>query len=284
MLWLDEKQLGTTPYRNYEIQLGEHKLRLVLDGYTDFESDIVIRGGEIFAENFTLEKTTGIIKLDSNPEGASVWLDDQQIVGLKTPCVLDIVKVGTHKIVLKMEGYGGYSTEVAVKGGVEERVEAVLNPLSGTMNMMVIPFGTITIDGKIHQIDASTRQTISLNIGKHTVQISHPVFGIWEETVEIVQSQQESLLINFNKLVTLTFTSEPIIGCEIFIDNKSAEKYTPTQIQIRVGKHTIEVRKEGYEVIGGQEIINISEDGYRNMGDGSKNHFSVPINFKMKTK
>jgi len=284
MLWLDEKQLGTTPYRNYEIQLGEHKLRLILEGYKDFESDIIIRGGEIYAKNFTMEKTTGILNLDSKPAGAKVWLDDQQLIDIVTPCVLDTIKVGTHKIVFKMEGYDEYSTEVSVKGGVEEKVEAILNSLLGSLNIMVIPYGTITIDGKIHQIDASTRQIISLSMGKHTVQISNPAFGIWEETVEMVQNQQQNLLINFNKLVTLTFTSEPIIGCEIIIDNKSTGKYTPSQLQLRVGKHTIDIQKEGYEVLGGHNIINISEDEYRNMGDGSKNHFSVPINFKMKTK
>jgi hypothetical protein len=43
----------------------------------------------------------------------------------------------------------------------------------------------------------------------------------------------------------LTIISEPN-NCEIFVDGKSTGKYTPGQLKLKPGKHSIQVKREGY--------------------------------------
>ena len=85
------------------------------------------------------------------------------------------------------------------------------------------------------------------------------LYGTWEKVVNIKPDRLFESRIDFNKMVTLTVTSKPI-GAEIYVDEKFTGAYTPKQFMLRVGKHTITVRRKGYIVDGEEKIINLEND------------------------
>ena len=50
------------------------------------------------------------------------------------------------------------------------------------------------------------------------------------------------------------------VSAEIFVDNKTTGQWTPKEIKVRVGKHTIEVKREGFTLEGGAKVINFDNN------------------------
>ena len=121
------------------------------------------------------------------------------------------------------------------------------------------PWGSVYIDGDLRKEDTNIQYETSISAGSHKIKAVHPALGEWEKHIQIKGNTTKEILIDFNRIVNLTVTSEPNY-CEIFLDGKSTGKYTPKQIKLITGKHTISVRKEGYTLPGGYLEISVNED------------------------
>jgi hypothetical protein len=67
------------------------------------------------------------------------------------------------------------------------------------------------------------------------------------------------VVIDFNKLVKVTVTvTDASLWGEIWVDGKPTGFETPKQLSLRVGRHTIEVRREGYRVES--KTLNLEND------------------------
>jgi hypothetical protein len=71
------------------------------------------------------QPTTGSIRVESTPDGASVWLDGSD-TGKKTNAILENINPGSHIIKLIKEGYQDYETTVTVEAGKQAAVSASL--------------------------------------------------------------------------------------------------------------------------------------------------------------
>jgi formylglycine-generating enzyme required for sulfatase activity len=71
------------------------------------------------------EPTTGTIRVESNPEGASIRLDGTD-TGQTTPATLESINPGSHTIKLEKQGYWPYETTVQVAAGQQAQVSAAL--------------------------------------------------------------------------------------------------------------------------------------------------------------
>lgn len=80
----------------------------------------------------TLRNLVGQLTVTSNVEGATVWLDDEEIG--KTPLPKVAVNVGRHKVTARREGYLVLSVTASVHGNEESKVDLTLVRLT--------PFGT----------------------------------------------------------------------------------------------------------------------------------------------
>lgn len=127
----------------------------------------------------------------------------------------------------------------------------------GSLKILVIPYGSIYIDGKLHRGDDDKQFTISLPAGTHQVETVHPTYGSWETQVEIAANEQQEIVSDFSKVAKLTIASQPVWG-EIYVDGITTGYQTPRELELRLGKHVIEVRREGYAAE--TKTINLMQD------------------------
>jgi hypothetical protein len=59
---------------------------------------------------------------------------------------------------------------------------------------------------------------------------------------------------------------------DIYVDNQPTGFQTPKEITLNVGKHVIEVRREGFEPVDGPRVINF------------ENNLAQPLRFELKKK
>ena len=126
----------------------------------------------------------GQLLITSEPVGAEVWLDGQR-VGV-TPLLRRDVQPGAYDVALRRDGYAPFATSVELRPG--QRIVSVSGRLegrSGTLAVLVRPWGTIYIDGQLHRRDADTEYAVQLPTGPHTVRVVHPTLGTWEDTVDV---------------------------------------------------------------------------------------------------
>ncbi len=141
------------------------------------------------------EATVGSLQVNSEPAGVPVTLDGRSVG--TTPLRLGSVAVGRHTVALTAPGGETRSFQVNIEAGQRNVVEATLPvaaaPRSGTLSIVVKPWGSIYVDGTLRARDTDLRYEVELPAGTHRVRVEHPTLGTWERKVEIVPGRPTAL-------------------------------------------------------------------------------------------
>jgi hypothetical protein len=119
-IYLDDKLQGITPMILNNTEQGSHEISLKLAGYEEYSQTASVNAGKEISILAILTPitppsptpTTGNISVDSNPIGASVYLDGTYEG--ETPKILKDIEQGSHKITLKLEKYKSWSQTISV--------------------------------------------------------------------------------------------------------------------------------------------------------------------------
>lgn len=169
-VYVDEKQVGTTPYQMKKIQLGTHVVELKKQGYDSYADIVTINKGEINKqlENVTLtveNVISGTLEVTSNVEGANIVVNDE-FKGT-TPNTFEM-PVGTYTVTLSKEGCLPDTKTVTITEG---RTTSVALYLQNNIREISISTG---VDGDKVYIDEKyvgvTPLSLYLTYGQHTVK------------------------------------------------------------------------------------------------------------------
>ena len=147
-VFVDGKDRGQTPASIGELARGEHRIRVLRDGYTAAERRVFLTPTQPMQSlsvplareprargNAAVEQKpktpppapaaeTGTLTIETRPQGATVVLDGRRVG--TTPLNLGDVRAGTRSVQLELDGYRPWSASVAIKGGEQNRVTASL--------------------------------------------------------------------------------------------------------------------------------------------------------------
>jgi hypothetical protein len=146
-VFVDGREEGRTPVAVRELGRGEHRVRVVRDGYATEERRIMItasrpaqamtvplspaRVAQVPAERMPIPATpgttgrfVGALTVDSRPSSAKVFIDGK-LVG-STPLQLAGLDAGEHAVRIELDGYRRWSSSVRVVASEQNRVTASL--------------------------------------------------------------------------------------------------------------------------------------------------------------
>jgi hypothetical protein len=146
-VFVDGKDRGQTPVVITELARGEHRVRVLRDGYTAAERRVFLtpsqplqslsvplarepraKGKAANEQKPTVPPApaaeTGSLAFETRPPGATVILDGRHVG--TTPLSLGDVRAGNHAVQIERDGYRTWSGSIAVKGGEQNRVTASL--------------------------------------------------------------------------------------------------------------------------------------------------------------
>ncbi len=113
----DEATRWTTNTTIPGISAGDHSVRVELDRYrVPDDRWVTVTEGANTTVHFTLEPITGSIEVTSDPPGAWVYLDEEDM-SVATPAILENLIVGNYTVKVKAEGYDDYYRTVTVSEG-----------------------------------------------------------------------------------------------------------------------------------------------------------------------
>ncbi len=140
--------------------------------------------------------TSGSIDVKVNPARTPVQLDGQT-VGV-APLELRDVPAGPHTLTFFLPGYENASVRVHVEPGVRENVEVTLTPETGTVVVVVRPWGSVYIDGVLRARETDLSFEATLPPGRHQIRVEHPELGTQERTIEVQPHRTTSAVFDLN--------------------------------------------------------------------------------------
>ena len=185
--------------------------------YGEVTSLVADRRGEPAASPTTVETVTseaqrGAIRVTSEPAGAAVLLDGRRVG--ETPVTIDGLSSGRYALAVRREGYEAVARTVAIRPGTRYEAALALQPVraaepapprpappqprpapapappppdaapaTGTVEVLVRPWGRIEIDGQVRQRESDVVYRTELPVGSHRIRVSHPVLGSQERDV-----------------------------------------------------------------------------------------------------
>jgi hypothetical protein len=150
-VFVDGRDRGQTPGSIGDLGRGEHRIRVLRDGYTTAERRVVLTPaqpsqslsvplareprarGNAAVEQKPKSATavapapiveTGALAFETRPQGATVMLDGRRAG--TTPLTIGDVRAGNHAVRIELDGYRPWSGSIAIKGGEQNRVTASL--------------------------------------------------------------------------------------------------------------------------------------------------------------
>ncbi|MBC8552844.1 MAG: PEGA domain-containing protein, partial [Candidatus Brocadiales bacterium] len=244
MILVDGKEVGLTPEIIMSSAKGTHAIEVRMDGYDIWKKEVDIEPGVENALTAILQIKTGSLIINSKPSGGTIFLNGEETG--TTPGNLKGLKLGTHQIEVKMDGYEVWSESTEICTDREKKLTAELQILSGSLNVNSQPANaTIVIDGS--EVGNSPTDINDLKPGKHLVEVKMDGYKTWSESVEISADKENKITAELQILVgSLNVNSQPT-NATIIIDGNEVGN-TPTNVSdLKPGKYLVEVKMDRYK-------------------------------------
>jgi hypothetical protein len=187
---IDGRETGKlTPATIADVPIGDRIVEIIKDGYQPVKQTVHVETAKAAA---VLVPSTGKLEVTSVPKSAAVSVDGRSAGN--TPVVLDMVQPGEHSVKVRLQGYAEYSTTARITAGSTTKVEANLNPLVGSLEVISKPAGAaVKVDG-IAQ-DGITPLTVkNLRQGEHTVDVEKAAYEPYSTKVQVITGNTSTVI------------------------------------------------------------------------------------------
>lgn len=281
-VYLNGNILGVTPIWDREIAFADSAhIRIEKHNYLARDTTIALAADSAMTVAFqlvaergnrkrSLRKTSstakrkGSLQVRTIPPGAEIWLAGKRLPDKQSPVLIRDLLPGDYQVNLRRQGYQTFSDIVTVKNGIQAELTVNLQFRRGDVSILVLPYGSIYIDGKLRKENTHSAYQTTLSPGRHTIRATHPMYGSWEKKITVVAGRQLELAADFNRtfdvrIIAFDDNEKPLMG-DVFIDGQPSEYSTPVKMPLRFGNHKIEVRRKGYRQSSGARAINLEEE------------------------
>jgi len=255
-IYLDDLKIGLSPILNYKVKPGEHKIKIIKDGYEEKEELFTLNSSENKTLNFSLKEIYKyyLVLITTVPDGAKVIIDNE-FVGL-SPLEHHTTK---NKINLKIskENYEDYYIENQLLTDELTKISVVLKEKksSTTPTQPVLKQGKLSLDTNPQGADVyingklygKTPLNTNLNVGSYKVEIKKDGYLPYSLTVQINENKEYKETISLHPISIkgiLKVSVEPS-GAIIYI-NDSIIGHTYVYTELDPGYYKLKIEKEGY--------------------------------------
>lgn len=168
------REVGTTPYENTRYPSGNYLLELEKEWYLPLRNEMIsVNDGETTRRKYTLQEDYGMLKVDSDPQGAEVFLDGQRLGG--SPGEWRVKPRRGGKVVIQKLNYHDRQFVIDIDRGQTAVITAKEANLTARLGDLQIycdppePGAKVWVDGK--EIGSAPAMVEDLTAGPHVVKV-----------------------------------------------------------------------------------------------------------------
>lgn len=132
--------------------------------------------------------------VSSHPAGASVLLNGRMIG--RTPLATESIEPGSHRLRIVEDEFEPFETRIQIESGETQSVHGELERLMGEISVLVLPWGSIYIDGVLHEANTDVRYVASVPVGERTIVGMHPTLGSVTRQVSVRPGNTTSVVLD----------------------------------------------------------------------------------------
>ncbi|MFB0507738.1 MAG: PEGA domain-containing protein [Thermodesulfobacteriota bacterium] len=254
-------------------------LALVLGGYYWMHRAPMPPKEEVVVSREPVKKF-GSIEVKSNPPGAQVFLDGEEL-GTLTPTVIKDVTAGEkHEIKVAKKGFKPWIKMVEPEDNKPLPIEVPLERLLTAIIVKSTPSGaSVFLDGVEHKEPTPTVIEQVTAGEKHEIKVAKKGFKPWVKTVEPEDDKSLPIGATLERLVGTIVVSSIPSGASVSFDGKEMLGSTPIEVpEVSADDaHKITVVKKGYATA--VRTVTVKPDERREVGVALK-----PLMGKLKIK
>jgi len=176
-----------------DLEPDDYTVKLVLEGYDDYEEAVTVEGGDtVLVEAVLVANAFGALQVNSTPDGAAIELDGTA-TGKVTNHLFDSLAIGSHTLKLTLAEYKDWDTTVTIIKDSTLTVNAVLVLKTGSIQVNSEPDGAeIWLDG----VDKETVTDALLEevpIGERIVKLVLEGYKDWDTTVTVNEDETTTI-------------------------------------------------------------------------------------------
>ncbi|HOF03348.1 MAG TPA: PEGA domain-containing protein [Atribacterota bacterium] len=274
---LNDRYIGQTPLAMEILKTGEYSLRIELDGYEPWRSEVRINDGKtaLVNANLTGIGNYGSIVIRGSAEIARIYLDGQfkRLMQANRDVVLEEITPGFHELRIVLSGYTDWSERIMVRP--DERIQMTVNleKITG-MGALEITSNTdqamIYLDGHFKGVTSAKGSTIITDLleGSYELRIVKADYQEYATPVKIYNEHTSQVHIQMEKVSQEALTGAISVYCNeddarIFIDGAfnaltSADKAIIID-ELAGDSYEITVIKEGHRIWQEEVMVRAGE-------------------------
>jgi diacylglycerol kinase family enzyme len=187
------------------------------------------------------------VVVTSSPTQAEVYVDGE-LIG-KTPVTTSLI-VGGHSVKISKEGYVAYKGSLEVKEGVRSEISNVqLKKACGVLSVS----GQGSLDGAEVYVDRklvgkAPLKCDTLTVGTHSLVIVKSGYKSVRKEFNVGDNETYSYTTVLQPITGTLWAISVPAGAKVYVDGKFTGSVTDCKRQLMIGKHRVELRKDGYKV------------------------------------
>jgi formylglycine-generating enzyme required for sulfatase activity len=198
---------------------GEYTVEVQKSGYLTHTQTIVVEEGKENRFRFQLEKNTGIIVFNVQPNNATILVNKTKIDGQKqierTP--------GRYRIDIELKDYEPYSETIDLKRGERQNINATLTPHTGSLQFSVVPSTAQVILRTAQGNEIKRWQGLQmmrdLPAGDYEAEVSASGYATEKRAFSIKKEERATVEVSLEKGATSIATQDQTSSSDIRVIN-----------------------------------------------------------------
>jgi hypothetical protein len=254
---VDGREAGVTPLK-LKVDHGGHFIVLEMAGYRKAFHRIA-EGEPLMTDvNVNLERETTALTIDSDPPGASVTVNGQDVG--TAPVMLPRQPIGKVKVEMSMTGYSRFSRELTLNDSRPKRIMGELESTTGGLRIATSPGGAdVYVNGEFKGRTPKVGGTLRVQDvpeGRH--EISARLAGYRDVRLTVLLKRNEDKRVDLpamDKLPgSLKITSVPS-GATVLDGSKVLGKTPLTLRDLPVGPQILTFQMDGYDPVRRTAVV-----------------------------
>ena len=260
-VFIDNINQGLTPIKPLKILPGNHSIKLAKNLYHNLDTNVLIKINTNNNFIFKLKPKFGKLVINSKGEfnDAKIYLDEEE--KCRTPCTIEVVKSGNHRIIIKKDLYADYDEQFTMYDGQIYTIpNLTLKPIYATISLRTNPKNAEIYINKENVSINGILTNYKVRSGTYFIEAKLKNYKDFQKSV--VLKEQENFIETIQlepQLGDISIESDPI-DCEIYLNGVKQNRLTPTVLRnLQVGSYQLELKKDGFTSIKKQIEIKDGE-------------------------